>query len=116
VVRTLLISGVVAVAAIVPGCSKGSSTSSCTDPVNAQAVTLADFSFDPTCFTSPSGSSLSITNRGATTHTFTVKGTSINLKLDAAASGTASLAGVAPGTYDVVCTLHPQMRATIVVS
>jgi plastocyanin len=112
----LLISGIVAMAAVIPACSKGSSASSCTNPVSAQAVTVADFSFDPRCMKAPAGSSLSVTNRGATTHTFTVKGTSVDLKLDGAASGTASLSGVTPGTYEVVCTLHPQMTATLVVS
>jgi plastocyanin len=116
VVRAWRISGVVVIAAALPGCSNGGSASSCTNPVSAQAVTLADFSFDPRCLTAPTGSSLSVTNSGATPHTFTVKGTSVDLKLDGSASGTASLAGVTAGTYDVVCTLHPQMTATLVVS
>jgi plastocyanin len=116
VVRTFFISGVVAITALVPGCSKGNASSSYASSVNTQAVTVADFSFDPRCVKAPAGSSLSITNRGATAHTFTVNGTTINLKLNGSATGTASLEGVAPGTYEVVCTLHPQMGATLIVS
>ncbi len=55
-------------------------------------------------------------NTGSTEHTFTVNGTAIDEKLDGGASGQVSLAGIAPGTYAVVCTLHPQMTATLQVT
>ena len=42
-----------------------------------------------------------------------MNGTAIDEKLDGGASGQASLSGIAPGTYAVVCTLHPQMAATL---
>jgi plastocyanin len=49
-------------------------------------------------------------------HTFTITGTAIDQKLDGGANGQVSLAGIAPGTYAVVCTVHPQMTATLQVT
>ena len=50
---------------------------------------------------------------GAAPHTFTVEGTEVSVDVAAGAQGSAYLSGVAAGTYTVLCTYHPQMKATI---
>jgi plastocyanin len=97
-------------------CSGSGSPESCTPSGATQTVDLKDFAFEPTCIGAATGANLVLQNTGAATHTFTVDGTSINQSVDAGAGGEASLEGVAPGTYHVVCTLHAQMTATLVVS
>ena len=77
---------------------------------------LKDFAFVPTCIGAPAGTRLTLQNTGAAPHTFTVQGTPIDQKLEAGAGAEVSLSGIAPGTYHVVCTIHPQMTATLVVS
>jgi len=97
-------------------CSSSDAPSACTPTGQTQTVDLKDFAFEPTCMGAPAGTTLGLQNTGSVEHTFTVMGTAINEKLDGGAGGQASLAGVAPGTYAVVCTLHPQMTGTLQVT
>src|SRR6476620_3186993 len=97
-------------------CSSSKAPSGCTPSGATQTVDLKDFAFEPICIGAPAGATLALQNTGSTEHTFTVHGTAIDEKLDGAAGGEASLAGIAPGTYAVFCTLHPQMTATLQVT
>jgi plastocyanin len=97
-------------------CSSSNAPARCTPSGPTQTVDLKDFAFEPSCIGAPSGATLTLQNTGSTEHTFTVNGTAIDEKLGGGADGQASLAGIAPGTYAVVCTLHPQMTGTLVVS
>jgi plastocyanin len=97
-------------------CSSPKAPAGCTPGGPTQTVDLKDFAFEPTCIGAPSGATLALQNTGSTEHTFTIDGTAIDEKLDGGANGQASLVGIAPGTYAVVCTLHPQMTATIQVT
>jgi plastocyanin len=89
---------------------------SCTDPVNATTVELADFAFRPDCLSADAGATITLDNTGDALHTFTVEGTDVDFEVDAGDSIEASLSGVEPGTYAVTCTLHPQMEATLTVA
>lgn len=82
----------------------------CVSPVTTTIVTLADFSFTPSCTAAAPGATLSITDAGAIPHTFTVKGTSVNVTLSAGETKQVALSGLAPGTYRVVCLFHPTMQ------
>jgi plastocyanin len=97
-------------------CSSSKAPSGCSPSGPTQTVDLKDFAFEPSCIGAPAGATLPLQNSGSTEHTFTVDGTEIDEKLDGGAGGQASLAGIAPGTYAVVCTLHPQMTATLQVT
>ncbi len=94
-------------------CSRSNTPVACTPSGPTQTVDLKDFAFDPVCIGAPRGATLSLQNTGSVLHTFTVTGTAIDQKLDGGADGQVSLAGIAPGTYAVVCTVHPQMTATL---
>jgi plastocyanin len=89
---------------------------SCTDPVDATTVELADFVFRPDCLSADAGATITLDNTGDAPHTFTVTGTDVDFDVDAGTSVDASLSGLEPGTYAVTCTLHPQMEATLTVA
>lgn len=77
-------------------------------------LTVKEFAFSPNCFSVAPGSTISIANRGARSHNFTVKGTDVAVPLPVGKTGEAITP--APGTYDFVCTLHPEMTGTIIVT
>ena len=91
----------------------GSRPSACATFSTTTAVEMDDFSFGPACVQVDAGSTLALDNVGAAPHTFTVDGTDVSVDVAAGAQGSADLSGVAPGTYTVLCTYHPQMKATI---
>jgi len=81
--------------------------------VQATTVTIQDFAFDPSCASVAPDESFSVTNQGAVAHTFTVQGTNVNVTVQAGSTQPVSLEGIAPGTYTVVCTFHPQMTGAL---
>jgi plastocyanin len=81
-----------------------------------QVIQLEDYTFAPSCIAAPSGSHLTLQNTGSVPHTFTVRDTPIDQSVDAGAGAEVTLAGLTAGTYPVVCKIHPQMTATLVVS
>jgi plastocyanin len=97
-------------------CSSSGTPSSCTPSGPTQTVDLKDFAFEPACMGASTGSTIALQNTGSTLHTFTITGTAIDEKLDGGANGQVVLTGIAPGTYAVVCTVHPQMTATLQVT
>ena len=97
-------------------CSGSKAPAACTPSGPTQTVDLKDFAFEPVCIGAPSGATLTLKNTGSVLHTFTVTGTAIDQKLEGGADSQVSLAGIAPGTYAVVCTVHPQMTATLQVT
>jgi plastocyanin len=112
--RSALVVTMLCVGAV--SCSGSKAPESCTPSGPTQTVDLKDFAFEPTCIGAATGANLVLQNTGAAAHTFTVNSTSIDQTVDPGAGEEASLEGVAPGTYHVVCTLHPQMTATLVVN
>jgi plastocyanin len=97
-------------------CSSSGTPSSCTPSGPTQTVDLKDFAFEPACMGASTGSTIALQNTGSTLHTFTITGTAIDEKLDAGENGQVALTGIAPGMYAVVCTVHPQMTATLQVT
>ena len=80
-------------------------------------VTIADFTFDPNCFTASASQGIKVVNEDDVGHTFTMVGTDINIPIapDKTFNGEPN-ADLEPGTYEFVCTIHPQMtgEATVV--
>lgn len=81
-------------------------------------VTIADFTFDPACFTASASQGITVVNEDDVGHTFTMVGTDINVPIAGGETFNGEpIAGVVePGTYEFVCTIHPQMtgEATVV--
>ena len=123
-----LICSLVVVAATAPlaaGCggdSKASAPaqSTATQPSSASggtgdAVQIDNFKFSPGTLTVTAGARITVTNDDSTAHTATADdGNSFDTgTLDPGASGTISVAK--PGSYTYHCSIHPFMKATIVV-
>jgi plastocyanin len=99
-----------------PACGGGGG-SDCTSK-NATKLSgtlkVEGLAFSPKCFSVASGSTISIANKDATAHNFTVKNTDVAVPL--LAGGTGKATAPAKGTYDFVCTIHPSMTGTMVVT
>jgi len=103
---------VIAVSFLVTGaaaCTKGSASASCANPTAATSVDLQDYAYAPACTQAAAGATLTLHNSGSQPHSFTVQGTGVNILVKPGTSAEATLAGIAAGTYKVVCTIHPQM-------
>ena len=70
------------------------------------SVALNNYLFDPARIEVESGATIDLQNANANTpHTFTVKGSDIDVSLEPLASDSAVI-GLDPGSYTVVCRLH----------
>jgi hypothetical protein len=82
-------------------------------PPDAPAVEIADFRFG--LARAPAGASVAVLNADAVPHTLTARngafGTGV---LDGGAAGSFTAPG-APGTYGIVCEIHPSMAGTLAV-
>jgi plastocyanin len=111
-----LLAAVVVLALTVPACGGGGGSDCTSQNATKLTATLAvkNFAFVPNCFSVASGSTISVANGDARTHNFTVEHTDVAVLLPAGMSGQAT--APAPGTYDFLCTFHPQMTGTIIVT
>jgi plastocyanin len=94
------------------GSSSGGSVA-CDQPVSTSSVAVVDYAFNPSCTAAASGATLTIKDTGLIAHTFTVKGTSIDVPIASGETKQVPLTGIAAGTYQVVCTLHPTMTGAL---
>jgi plastocyanin len=78
-------------------------------------LTAKNFAFSPDCFSLASGSTISLANGDPRGHTFTVKGTDVDVTIPPS-GGTGEATAPAPGRYDFFCRLHSQMTGTIIVT
>ena len=96
--------------------SSGPSAPTCETPTKQTEVDMENMAFTPTCVSATANDTLTLVNKDAAEHTFTVKGTSINVTIEGGQTATAPLTGIAPGTYSVTCQFHPQMTETLQVT
>jgi plastocyanin len=79
-------------------------------------LTAANFAFEPSDLSAAVGDTIEFTNDDDAPHTFTADDAGIDENVDAGGSTSIDLADVEPGTYDFVCTIHPQMKGTLEVT
>jgi amicyanin len=92
-----------------------SSSSAPAAPVAGNAVTIDNFKFDPATLTVPVGSTVTWTNKDEEPHTIAAKdGSFHSSSLDT--KGTYSFTFTKPGSYDYICSIHPFMTGTVVVT
>lgn len=99
-----------------PACG-GDGGSDCTSENATEltgTLTVKDFAFRPNCFSVASGSTISVVNEDPRGHDFTVEDTDVAVPLPPGETGEATTP--APGTYDFLCTFHPAMTGTIIVT
>ena len=115
--RIVLLALVVSLASLGAACSSsGPSGPTCDAPTKTTEVDMQNIAFTTPCVSATANDTLSLVNKDSTEHTYTVKGTSINVTIDAGKTETAPLTGIAPGTYSVICQFHPSMTATLQVT
>jgi plastocyanin len=84
------------------------------DAQTTQAVTIADFAFSPASLTINVGDTVTWTNNDSATHTATATDGSFDTgELAQGASG--SITFDTAGTFNYICSIHPQMTGTIIV-
>jgi plastocyanin len=98
------------------GSSTGGGTCTADTATATTSVTIANFAFDPNCFTVSSGAKISLTNNDSTTHSFTLDDTSTNVSVDVGAGSGAEATAPAAGTYPFHCRFHPTMTGTLIVT
>jgi amicyanin len=93
----------------------GSSTPAPATPVGPNAVNIDNFKFVPQSLTVPVGTTVTWTNQDEEPHTIAAKDGSFHSPaLDS--RQTFSYAFQAPGSYDYICSIHPFMTGTVVVT
>ena len=111
-----LLATLVVLALTGPACGGGGGT----DCTSGNAIkltgtlTVKNSAFSPSCFSVTSGAAISVTNSDPRGHNFTVRGTDVAVVVLPRETGEATAPG--PGTYDFLCTIHPGMKGTIIVT
>lgn len=110
--------GMAAIAVVaVAGCAAPSASAPGSAPpaVSGTAVSIDDFAFVPATLAVRRGDTVTWTNHDAEPHTVAANDGSFRSSA-MGADGTYSFTFATPGTFDYVCTIHPFMHGTVVVS
>ncbi|OGD63448.1 hypothetical protein A2160_02110 [Candidatus Beckwithbacteria bacterium RBG_13_42_9] len=75
-------------------------------------ITISNFSFNPATLTIPAGTEVTFTNNDSVTHTVT--GTNLDSG-DIAPGDSYKHVFTDPGTYGYNCSIHPNMKGTIII-
>jgi plastocyanin len=115
-----LVPAVLLAAALVSCSSGGGGGSDCVDLSGSGdtfTIHIRDFAFEPSCFTASASQGVSIVNADGAVHSFTLEGTPIDVDVPAEDTfhGDPVTGVVKPGTYDLVCKYHPEMKGTVTV-
>ena len=70
-------------------------------------VTAADFSFDPGTLTAATSDTIELANEGESPHNLQAEEAGLDEDVDAGETVSIDLADVEPGTYDFICSFHP---------
>jgi plastocyanin len=84
-------------------------------PVAGNAVSIDNFAFAPTTLTVPAGSTVTWTNKDEEPHTVVANDGSFHSP-GMGSQATFSYTFAKPGKFDYVCSIHPYMHATVVVT
>jgi len=100
--------------------TQAASGADCVDLTGEGAVftiTISNSAFIPGCFTASAAQGISIVNEDDDHHTFTIVGTEVEVLIGAGqtVSGEPITGVVEPGTYDLICAIHPPMTGTVTV-
>ena len=112
--RGFLLSAIAA-GAIIAACVRfaAADVQSGQSPAPTSTVVIKDFGFSPSALTVPVGTTVTWQNKDSVAHTVTGKGFDSG-NLDGGKSYTYTFAK--PGTYNYVCSYHPSMTASVVVT
>lgn len=95
--------------------SASATTSEIPAPQGGTSVSISDFKFNPATLTVPVGTTVTWTNQDEEPHTIAAKDGSFHSPgMDTHA--TYSYTFTTPGSYDYICSIHPFMTGTVVVT
>jgi amicyanin len=98
-----------------PPASASATTADAPAPQGGTAVAISDFKFNPATLTVPVGTTVTWTNNDEEPHTIAAKDGSFHSPgMDTHA--TYSYTFSTPGSYDYICSIHPFMTGTVVVT
>jgi amicyanin len=98
-----------------PASASATSADSPPPPGGGTPVSISDFKFNPATLTIPAGTTVTWTNQDEEPHTIAAKDGSFHSPgLDT--HGTYSYTFTNPGSYDYICSIHPFMTGTVVVT
>ncbi|HEX3286214.1 MAG TPA: plastocyanin/azurin family copper-binding protein [Mycobacterium sp.] len=93
----------------------GDTSPSPSSPNGGTPVSISDFKFNPATLTIPAGTTVTWTNQDEEPHTIAAKDGSFHSPgLDT--HGSYSFTFTTPGSYDYICSIHPFMTGTVVVT
>jgi amicyanin len=98
-----------------PPASASATTADPPAPQGGTAVAIADFKFNPATLTVPVGTTVTWTNQDEEPHTLAAKDGSFHSP-GVDTHGTYSFTFTTPGSYDYICSIHPFMTGTVVVT
>jgi plastocyanin len=79
-------------------------------------VTAENLRFSPTCFIASGDASITIQNKDAVDHTFTIDGTQVDVPLPGNQTFNGEPAALGPGSYEFHCSIHGfSMSGTVIV-
>lgn len=94
-----------------PAADTGGSPSESADGGGGADLTIVDFSFSPADLSVSEGQTITVTNIGETSHTFTTDDEAIDETIGAGETVDITLTGVASGGFH--CRFHSQMTGTV---
>jgi amicyanin len=98
-----------------PSAGRSATASDAPAPQGGTAVNITNFKFDPATLTVPVGTTVTWTNQDEEPHTVAAKDGSFHSPgMDT--HGSYSFTFNTPGSYDYVCSIHPFMTGTVVVT
>jgi len=83
-------------------------------PAATSSVDIVNFAFTPAAITIKSGAAVTWTNKDADAHTVAITGAPVSRPLQTGETYVHTFGQ--PGTYSYICTIHPQMHGTVVVT
>jgi len=100
-----------------PGGSAPAATPAASDaPAGANTVTISNFAFAPASITIPAGTTVTWTNKDEEPHTV-VSGDGTTFHSPGMGTGaTFSFTFPNAGTFEYICSIHPMMHGTVVVT
>jgi amicyanin len=98
-----------------PPTSASATSADSPSPQGGTPVSISDFKFNPATLTIPAGTTVTWTNQDEEPHTIAAKDGSFHSPgLDT--HGSYSFTFTTPGSYDYICSIHPFMTGTVVVT
>jgi plastocyanin len=97
------------------GGAAGAGSSGSGSASSGHTVTIKGFAFHPSTLTVHVGAKVTFTNEDSTTHNATSSGTSTIDSGSLPQGHSYTVTFTKPGTYNYICTIHPYMKATVIV-